>query len=92
MPASVWPIDRLGNDIKKGALVHLRLDDPSILCRVLAVEPAGMISSPSGGDMALQGQLRLVAEVTLQFAPGTQFTGILTVKEPDTAPPAGTTQ
>ena len=77
-----WPKDALGNDLRQGQLVTLRIPEQVVVCRVSAVIEAGF----TGQDkerMELQGAVALTIQIP--YTPTRAVVGqILSLKEPET--------
>jgi hypothetical protein len=81
MSERYWPKDALGNDVRKGQLVSLRIPEQVLVCRVADVIEAGF----SGEDkerIELQGALNLVVQIP--YTPNRAVVGqVLCLKEPE---------
>lgn len=77
-----WPKDALGNEIRRGQLVSLRIPEQVLVCRVSEVIEAGF----TGQDkerMELQGAIALTIQIP--YTPTRAAIGqILSLKEPET--------
>lgn len=81
MSERYWPKDALGNDLRKGQLVSLRIPETVIICRVLDVVEAGF-SGEDKDRLELQGTLSLL--IQLPYRPQQlAVPQCLAVKEPE---------
>lgn len=81
MSERYWPKDAIGNEIRKGQLVTLRIPEQVLVCRVADVIEAGF----TGEDkerMELQGAITLMVQIP--YTPSRPSVGqILSLKEPE---------
>lgn len=66
--SKVFPKDKLGNPIKQGDLILLKLPDPEALFYVMGVSPASVIHDASG-PVPVSGELEVVLKFKMQFGP-----------------------
>lgn len=79
-----WPIDLLGNELRRGQLVSFRVPEQIIIARVADVVQAGIMHGPDNRPIMLQGTIKLALDVGYKH--DTPLSQILAVKEPDTRP------
>lgn len=77
-----WPVDALGNEIRKGALVHIKIPEGAIICRVADVVQAGVLHDADGKPMQLDGSVTFVVRIPYPVGGGLPQT--LVLKEPVT--------
>ena len=83
MSAKIWPLDKLGNEIREGDMVQLKLDDPYALFYILKVEGASVINGGPEGNFPVNGQIELVLKFSIPFAPDNrQMYKAIVVKHP----------
>jgi hypothetical protein len=83
MSEKVWPIDQLGNEIRQGDLLYLRLDEPGAHFYVMEVQPASIIHD-AGGPIPVSGEMTLVLKIKLPFTHDTkQLRRGLVLKTPE---------
>jgi hypothetical protein len=83
MAEKIWPIDKLGNEIREGDLIHLRLDDPSALFYVMKVEGASVLHGGEQGNFPGNGSVTLVLKFDVPFPPDQrQMFKAMVVKQP----------
>jgi hypothetical protein len=78
-----YPIDAIGNTIRKDDLVRVALSEAALIFTVADVQPAGTLMGPDDRPMALNGTITITATIPVQFAPGTAMANILVLKKPD---------
>lgn len=95
MSKQIWPIDAVGNTIRKGDPVMVELLKARAIFRVQDIEPAAMLLDPSNKTLIPTfGKLRIVAVVEIQFSPEEPIGNIFALKTPDEViiPQGGLTQ
>jgi hypothetical protein len=84
-----YPLDAMGNELRKGDLVRVTLQSPALNFRIVQVDPAGTLSVPAvgrfgdGGGMPLRGTMILVATMPVDFDAGSQLIGMFKLVDPD---------
>jgi hypothetical protein len=79
-----WPLDALGNTLKKGDLVRASLQSPALNFRVVDVRPAStVLATGPEGALAMPGEIVLIATVPVQFVAGSQLADVYKLKEPE---------
>lgn len=68
MADKIWPKDRLGNEIKTGKLVLLKLPEAEAMFYVMDVKPATILQG-GDGPIPVGGEIMLVWKVPLPFQP-----------------------
>jgi hypothetical protein len=82
MAEKVWPKDVLGNTIREGKLVRLKLDEAAAMFFVNKVEPATFLHTPEG-VMPCNGSIDFVLQFHIPFAPDqNQMFKALVVEQP----------
>jgi len=76
------PSDGIGNPIRKGSLVHVKLTSDHLLFQVLEIRPAQSTEPGNGSNAAVSGEMLLQAIVPVGFAPDTIMQNMLVVKDP----------
>lgn len=64
----VWPIDKFGNEIRAGKLIHLKLEEASAEFHVMEVEAASVIHS-ADGPMPVNGEIVIGLKLRIPFTP-----------------------
>ena len=64
----IWPRDKLGNEIKEGKMLLLKLPEAEAMFYVMKVEPASFIHSTEG-PVPVAGEIELVLKFQMPFAP-----------------------
>jgi hypothetical protein len=83
MADKIWPIDKLGNPIKEGELIHLKLEESAALFYVMKVEGASVLNGGSEGNFPVNGSITLVLKFNVPFAPDhNQMFKAMVVKQP----------
>lgn len=81
MPERSWPKDAMGNELKKGTLVLLKIPEQSVTCRVVDVLQAGIMHGPDGAPVSLEGHVSFLMRIT--YAPDQNLPMALCLKEPE---------
>jgi hypothetical protein len=77
-----WPTDALGNELRKGTLVVLKIPEQMLTCRVMDVIAAGIMHDPENKPMALEGSVTFI--VRIGYPVGGNIPMALVLKEPET--------
>jgi hypothetical protein len=83
MSTRSYPIDAIGNQIRKGDLVRVTLTEAALVFVVADVESAGMLRGPDGAPMALNGTITISVTVPVPFTPGSRMGNMHVLKKPD---------
>jgi hypothetical protein len=75
-----WPQDLLGNDLRKGQIVHIKLPEAGLICRVVDVIQAGTMHDPDNKPIRLQGSVAFTFQIP--YDQGQSFAQVLALKEP----------
>jgi hypothetical protein len=75
--AVAYPLDLLGNQVKKNALVHVEFPTTGVICRVIHIEPVRLTSGENA--MTVDG----VITCTVQIPHRGKLPMCLVLKEPD---------
>jgi hypothetical protein len=78
-----YPVDAIGNPIRKGDLLQVKLTDDHIIFSVADIEAAGTLAGPDGQPLALNGKIVLQAIIPVPFEPGTAMGTMLVLRKPD---------
>lgn len=80
----VWPVDKLGNELREGDLVHLTRDQMvEPLFAVLKVDPATKLIT-ADGEMPVNGTVRFGLFFEVPYMPANpQFLKAIVVKQPE---------
>lgn len=81
MPERSWPKDAIGNDLRKGQLVVVRLPADGTICRIVDVVQAGVMHGPDDKPIALQGSVSFLVQIP--YAQGVGIPMALCLKEPE---------
>jgi hypothetical protein len=83
MPDRQYPVDAIGNTIRKGDLLRVTLPESALIFTVANVEPAGVLSGPGGAPMDLQGTITLVVQLPVPYVGGARIGNMLVLKKPE---------
>lgn len=72
----VWPVDLLGNKVKKNGLVHVSFPEKNVIARIAAVNPVSLSEG-----VEIEGSITLM----VQIAHRGEVPMCLVLKEPDEA-------
>lgn len=82
----VWPVDKIGNPIKAGEMLHMKLEEAAAMFYVMSVEPASMLHTPDG-PVPVNGSIEFVLKFKVPFSPESNIMGkALVVKQPEGTP------
>lgn len=81
MSERYWPKDAIGNDMRKGQLVSLRIPETVVICRVIDVIEAGFTGEDKD-RIELPGTLNLLLQVPYR-ATQLSVPQCLALKEPE---------
>ena len=68
MSEKVWPVDKLGNEIREGKLLLLKMDEPSAIFYVMSVSPASVLHG-GDGPYPVSGEVELVLKFKIPYQP-----------------------
>lgn len=84
MPTDIYPIDKIGNPIREGRLLILKLEDPDAMFFVDKVTPAKFLHQPGAAPIPVTGEIELVLRMKLPFGPDRRQMGrAIVIEQPD---------
>jgi len=84
-----FPLDAIGNSIRKGDLVRVALQEAALVFSVADVELAQDLVDGVGGRIPTTGTITLVASIPMQYAPDRgPLANFLVLKKPAELEPA----
>ena len=79
----IWPKDKIGNQLREGRLLILKMDDPDAMFYVDKVTPASFLHS-ADGPIPINGEIELILRIKLPFTPErNQLHRAIVVEQPD---------
>ncbi len=80
----VWPIDKIGNQIREGRVIVLKLEEAEAMFYVDKVVPAKFLHQGNGAPIPVAGEIELLLRMKLPFAPDRRVMGKAVVtQKPD---------
>ena len=83
MAGQQYPVDAIGNQIRKGNLLRVSLPESALIFTVADVEPAGVLNAPDGSPMNLQGRIMLVVQLPIPYVGGSRIDNMLVLQTPE---------
>jgi hypothetical protein len=80
-PREVWPIDKIGNQIRTGRVIVLKLEEAEAMFFVDKVTPAKFLLQGNGDPIPVAGEIELVLRMKLPYAPDRRVMGRAVVTE-----------
>jgi hypothetical protein len=83
-PRDVWPIDKIGNQIREGRVIVLKLEEAEAMFFVDKVTPAKFLHQPGAQPIPVAGEIELLLRMKLPFAPDRRVMGkAIVTQKPD---------
>jgi hypothetical protein len=84
MADNVWPIDKIGNQIREGRLLIVKMEEAEAMFYVDKVTPAKFLQQPGAAPIPVTGEIELVLKMKLPFAPDRRQMGrAVVIEQPD---------
>lgn len=87
-----YPIDAIGNTIRKGDLIRVALTEAALVFGVVDVQPAGMLHGPDNAPMPMNGVITISIQIPVPYTPGSRMANMHVLKKPDDLNESSTTQ